>query len=50
MAIEYDAGNGMAEIDLSDGEGCLSADGDKWEHVEETQECNICLKAYTSGR
>ncbi|MCD7907502.1 MAG: lectin like domain-containing protein [Clostridium sp.] len=50
VAIEYDAGNGMAEIDLSDGEGYLSADGDKWEHVEETKECNICLKAYTSGR
>ncbi|WP_320956583.1 lectin like domain-containing protein, partial [Enterocloster asparagiformis] len=37
VAIEYDAGDGMAEIDLSDGEGYLSFDGDKWEHVEETQ-------------
>lgn len=50
VAIEYDAGNGMAEIDLSDGEGYLSFDGDKWEHVEETQKCNVCLKAYTSNR
>ena len=50
VAIEYDAGDGMAEIDLSDGEGYLSFDGDKWEHVEETQKCNVCLKAYTSNR
>lgn len=50
VAIEYDAGDGMAEIDLSDGEGYLSFDGDKWEHVEETQRCNVCLKAYTSNR
>lgn len=50
VAIEYDAGDGMAQIDLSDGEGYLSFDGDKWEHVEETQKCNVCLKAYTSNR
>ena len=30
--------------------GYLSFDGDKWEHVEETQKCNVCLKAYTSNR
>ncbi|MBS6955697.1 MAG: peptidase [Enterocloster asparagiformis] len=50
VAIEYDAGDGMAEIDLSDGEGYLSFDGDNWEHVEETQKCNVCLKVYTSQR
>lgn len=48
VAIEYDAKDGTAKVDLSDGEGYLSFDGKVWEHVEETQACNICLKAYTS--
>ena len=47
VAIEYDAGDGIAQVDLSDGEGYLSHDGKVWEHVEETQSCNLCLKAYT---
>ncbi len=46
-AIEYDSGEGIARVDLADGEGYLSSDGRLWEHVEETQRCNICLKAYT---
>lgn len=47
VAIEYDAGDGIAQVDLKDGEGYLSHDGRVWEHVEETQGCNICLKVYT---
>jgi C1A family cysteine protease len=47
VAIEYDAGDGIALVDLKDGEGYLSHDGNVWEHVEETQGCNICLKVYT---
>lgn len=47
VAIEYDAGDGIAQVDLTDGEGYLSNDGQSWEHVEETQKCNVCLKAYT---
>ncbi|MGN0373230.1 MAG: lectin like domain-containing protein, partial [Enterocloster sp.] len=47
VAIEYDAGDGIAQVDLEDGEGYLSFDGLTWEHVEETQNCNLCLKAYT---
>lgn len=47
VAIEFDAGDGIAQVDLSDGEGYLSNDGESWEHVEETQKCNVCLKAYT---
>ena len=47
VAIEYDAGDGIAQVDLSDGEGYLSHNGSVWEHVEETQKCNLCLKAYT---
>ena len=47
-AIEYDGGSGVAHVDLSDGEGYLSSDGQSWERVEETMNCNLCLKAYTS--
>lgn len=45
-AIEYDGGEGVAQVDLSDGEGYLSRDGKRWERVEETLGCNLCLKAY----
>lgn len=47
MAIEYDSGDGRCLVDITDGEGYLSADGDTWERVETEQECNLCLKAYT---
>lgn len=47
VAIEYDAGDGIAQVDLKDGEGYLSHNGGVWEHVEKTQDCNICLKVYT---
>ena len=47
VAVEYDAGDGLARIDLTDGEGYLSYDGEQWERVEETLACNICLKVYT---
>lgn len=47
MAIEYDSGDGRCLVDITDGEGYLSADGDVWERVETEQECNLCLKAYT---
>ena len=48
IAIEYDAGDGKCRIDLGDGEGYISPDGVGWERVEEKQNCNLCLKAYTS--
>lgn len=47
LAIEY-AGDALtANADLSDGEGYISSQGTAWEHVEETQNCNLCIKAYT---
>ena len=49
-AIEYDAGDGRTFADLSDGEGYISIDGVTWERVEEKQNCNLCLKAYTKDR
>ena len=50
VAIEYDAGDGIAQVDLTDGEGYLSHNGSLWEHVEETQKCNLCLKVYTDTK
>lgn len=47
IAIEYDAGDNKSRIDLSDGEGYISAKGDHWESAEQEQQCNLCIKAYT---
>ena len=47
IAIEYDANDEKSRIDLNDGEGYISPDGAIWENTEMTQQCNICLKAYT---
>ncbi len=47
IAIEYSADESTSTVDLSDGEGYISLGGRVWEHVEETQRCNVCLKAYT---
>lgn len=50
IAIEYDAGDGKCRIDLTDGEGYLSKDGEKWENLETRYQCNLCLKAYTRNQ
>ena len=50
VAIEYDAQDGKCSIDLNDGEGYISVQGDIWDSAEEKQECNICLKAYTEEK
>lgn len=49
IAIEYRADDATATVDLTDGEGYISLKGSRWEHVEETQNCNICLKMYTNN-
>ena len=47
LAIEYRADESTATVDLTDGEGYISQNGGgDWENVEETQSCNLCLKAY----
>jgi hypothetical protein len=51
LAIEYDAGDdSLSTVDLSDGEGYISANGEKFTDVNELQECNLCIKAYTNER
>ena len=49
IAIEYKAGHGTRNVDITDGEGYISYTGRSWEHVEESKECNICLKMYTDN-
>lgn len=48
IAIEYVSDQSKSNVDLTDGEGYISLRGRKWEYVEDTQSCNICLKAYTT--
>lgn len=46
LAIEYAADETTENVDLSDGEGYISIQGDVWENVESKQGCNLCIKAY----
>ena len=46
VAIECPVEGLTEEINLADGRGYLSYQGTSWEHIEETKEYNICLKAY----
>lgn len=46
-AIEYRGTGRSANVDTSDGEGYISADGVEWKRVEEQLDANICLKVYT---
>ena len=48
IAIEYTVSKNEKTIDLADGEGYISARGNLWTSAEEDQDCNICLKAFTS--
>ena len=47
MAVEYPSDNVTETVNLADGEGYISLDGEEWESAEEQYECNLCLKAYT---
>ena len=48
LAVEYSKTPG--KVDITDGESYISSDGKKWESTEKTQNCNVCLKAYTNNR
>lgn len=47
VAIEYPAAGRGRSSDLKDGEGYISLRGTSWERAEDSQKCNLCLKAYT---
>lgn len=46
VAVEYAAGERTAQVDISDGEGYVSPDGEHWQRAETELQCNVCLKAY----
>lgn len=46
LAVEYQADELTETVDLSDGEGYVSVNGHSWDSIEETNQCNLCLKAY----
>lgn len=50
VAIEYAAGERTSTFDIADGEGYVSLYGESWTHVEEQQNANICLKAFTNRK
>ena len=51
IAVEYASDELQDAVDLSDGEGYISADGHLyWERVETEQQSNLCLKVYASDR
>lgn len=50
IAIEYKVAKNVDTVVLDDGEGYISARGSIWTSAEKSQECNICLKAFTSDR
>lgn len=49
VAIEYRADEYTANVVLDDGCGYVSLNGRSWEHVEESKNCNICLKMFTDS-
>ncbi|MBQ6875939.1 MAG: peptidase [Lachnospiraceae bacterium] len=50
VAIEYRSGSRLSNVDIGDGEGYISPDGSTWQRTETTEECNVCLKAYSRKR
>lgn len=50
LAIEFAADEFTSIVDLADGEAYISVTGRRWESLEETQESNLCLKAYGNWR
>lgn len=47
MAVEYQADEATKSVDITDGEGYISMQGETWKSVEEKSEGNLCLKVYT---
>lgn len=47
IAVEMAKDYSTLSVDITDGEGYISLNGDKWERVEDEYSCNICLKAFT---
>lgn len=50
IAIEYNVDERTSNFDITDGEGYISLYGELWHSAEQTQNCNVCLKAFTNKR
>ena len=50
LAIEYAADRFTSTVDITDGEGYISANGTQWESLEVTQNSNLCLKVYSDNQ
>lgn len=50
VAIEYNSEELTDNVIIDDGEGYISSNEKKWERVELTQNCNVCLKIFTNNR
>lgn len=50
LAIEYHADEFTSTVDITDGEGYISFQGDQWESLEKTQDSNLCLKVYSDDQ
>lgn len=46
VAVEYKSDDDEVTV-ITDGEGYISNDGIHWDNTEESQNANVCLKAYT---
>ena len=47
VAIEYNGNERTEPFDVTDGEGYVSLYGEVWTSVEQKQNANVCLKAFT---
>lgn len=50
VAIEYLTGTRTSNVDIGDGEGYISFNGETWQRAETEENCNVCLKAYGRKR
>lgn len=48
IAIEYNVDERTENFDITDGEGYISLYGEMWHSAEKTENCNVCLKAFTN--
>ncbi|MCT4543471.1 MAG: lectin like domain-containing protein [Vallitalea sp.] len=49
IAAEFDRDvEWLDKVDLTDGEGYVSINGDEWQNTEESLSSNVCLKAFTN--
>lgn len=50
IAVERRSNIYNQDVIIDDGEGYISLGGTSWEYVEESKNCNVCLKMFTNNR